>query len=473
MRQFLTGNRPLIRQLFAAGFFHFIHALVTILLLLLVGQMITQTDSTKSRLLQLLLLGKFRVEDQWYWVFGLLILKFFGTASRNYFLQVVPFNMQTALQQHLLLKNIGGALLQPEKDIKRYARALIKGHVVWVADLFLLILIFLLLLHLHVWVAISWILLWIIGIVFRGWVVHYYLKRKQAWKLAGVAFQRKWKFLVSNRHALKRDQQWKKDVRILFRREKKARQLIKSFAFQKAWTSGFYPVYFFGFIFLLARVFQVSETDSAITLQLVLLIIYSQSAFMRSFRAPEHWRMIQWIEEKWKTAFNQTESKLATAIPDEQLEQLTLKLKNQDTLNAADCKELMPLFYSTQIVEESFYKNIFSKIALLDLNNPLRGETFLSFVLSDKESVQQPVLFDFFLSFKSEEWHLFHWKAKADRTNCTERQLVWLHLFKCLLHPGGIIICKDDLTRKLDREEIDIFLSLVAKTNKKIFYVYE
>ena len=207
MRQLFKGNTTLIRQIFSAGFFHFIHAFTSILLLLLVGQIISQSDSTKSRLLQFLLLGKFNAAHQWFWVIAILILKFIGTSLRNYYLQSAPFNIQIALQNFWIEQNVLIKNFYPDKDIRNYAKAYVKGRIIWRADICLLILIFLLLFHLNFWVAFFWVMLWLMGMLIRMWVVHYYLSAKNEWRAARSAIQKKWKFIFLNQQCFQVDLQ--------------------------------------------------------------------------------------------------------------------------------------------------------------------------------------------------------------------------------------------------------------------------
>ena len=473
MRQLFKGNIKLIRQIFSAGFFHFIHAFASILLLLMVGQIISQSDSTKSRLLQLLTLDNFHLVFQWYWVIVLLIIKFIGTSLRNYYLQYAPFNMQIALQNFWLAQNIRDKDFYPDKDIKNYARAYIKGRILWVADICLLLLIFLLLFHLNIWVAFFWLILWIIGMLFRWWVVHHYLTAKNEWKITKTSLQRKWKFVFLNQYLLKRDQQWKKEVRILKRREEKSEDKFKLFGFQKAWTSGFFPVYFFSFVFLLASVFQRTGSDHTIILQLILMIIYSQGAFMRSFKAPEYWRVIKLIEKKWYTVIQVSNDSTTNSTTHKDDLFSDLQKKDLESLSENDWVRILPLFYVKDPVDEFYYKHIFRTAALLDADQPLIGETFLSAIISDKENKQLPVLNDFFPVFGNDEWSRFPWKNKFDQRKCSDREYRWLHIFKALLHPGKIIICKGDIGKIIEQNDFDIFLTLVDKRNKKIIYINE
>jgi hypothetical protein len=472
MWHLLKKNKGFRQQAFAAGFFHFIHAFTTILLLLMVGQIISQSDSTKSRLLQILLLGNFNAAYQWYWVIGLLIIKFIGTAFRNYFLPLIPFKIQITLQDYRMESSNQKNDFITDKDIKNYGRAYVKGYILWIADLFLLLLIFLLLFHLDVWVAFFWLLLWVLGIIIRWWVVHYYLRAKRVWKETLGALQRKWKFIMLNRSVLKIDQQWKKEVRILKRREVKAEDAFRSFGFQKAWTSGFFPVYFFGFVFLLAWMFKGSENDQTIILQIILIIIYSQGALMRSFRAPEYWRVIRGVEKKWDSKLNASVNTPNASITNDLADYVDSHIKDLISLSKQEWEKILPFFYSEEKNQEKFYKTLFRKVSLIDSGKPLVGETYLSAILSDKEAVQMPVLNDLLSVFDNNQWENFNWKRKAERTAITEKQYIWLCLFKSLLHPGDIILCKDDLSQKLDQRDLDNFITLIEKRNKKIIYLY-
>lgn len=472
MRPLLKGNKQFRLQAFVAGFFHFIHAFTTILLLLMIGQIISQSDSTKSRLLQILLLGTFHAAYQWYWVIGLLIIKFIGTAFRNYFLPLIPFKIQIALQDDRIGQSNQKNDFISDKDIKNYARAYIKGNILWKADIFLLLLIFLLLFHLNVRVAFFWLLLWVLGIVIRWWVVHYYLHAKRAWKEALGALQQKWKFIILNQSVLKIDQQWKKEVRILKRREGKAAETFRSYGFQKAWTSGFFPVYFFSFVFLLAWIFKGAGSDLTIVLQIILIIIYSQGALMRSFRAPEYWKVIRGIEKKWNSKWNESVNTPNTSMTSELPDYIDAHIKELNNLSKQQWDKMLPVFYSEEAMQERFYKTLFRKVSLIDLEKPLIGETFLSAIISDKEAVHVPMLKELLSAFENKEWENFNWKRKADRTVITDKQYIWLRLFKSLLHPGDIMLCNDDLSQKLGQKDLDIFITLTEKRNKKIIYLH-
>jgi hypothetical protein len=472
MQQFFHGERRPVRQMFLTGLFHFIHAFTTILLLLLVGQIISQSDSTKSKLLERILLGLFQSEAQWYWVFALLLCKFLGTSLRNYYLQSLPLRLQVGFQNFWLSHTLQPVPFNPDKDIRNYGRALIKGRVLWLADICLLLLIFLLLLYLHLWVALCWVLLWGIGLMFRWWVVHFFLNAKKDWKKAKAALQRKWNFLFINQFALRIDQQWKKELRIEKRREKKAEETLKAFSFQKAWTSGFFPVYFFGFIFILAWIFQITESDQTISLQIILMILYSQGAFMRSFRSPEYWKTIRLIEKKWSRTIIESKQIQPSSSADESDKVTEATFKNLNAFTNQDWEKWLPVFYVKENESLISYKPLFRNVALLDFRKLLLGETFLAAIVSDKESVQLPVLQEFLSLLEKHHWDNFPWKENLEITIIREKQLAWLHLFKALLHPGRYILCTSDLIQKIGQNDFDVFLSLVNKRKKKLILLH-
>ena len=388
MRPLFQRNTTLVRQAFAAGFFHFIHAFTTILLLLLVGQIISQSDSTKSRLLQFLLLGKFQPQYQWHWVFALLAIKFVGTALRNYYMQLVPFKIQVLLQDYWIEYGRQAAGFSPDKDIKKYARAYIKGRILWLADICLLLLIFILLFYLNIRVALFWLILWIMGMLFRWWVVHFYLNARKSWKEANLLLLKKWKFIFSNSYRLKTDQQWKKELRILKRREDKAVDTFRYFGFQKAWTSGFFPVYFFSFVFGMIWFFKASGVNQTVILQIILLIIYSQGALMRSFKAPEYWKIIRLAQKKWDESISGLNNQTLSEEQEATLLFAETKLHDVDAITNQEWNQIITLFNINQNIHEKYYKTIFKKFCLVDLEKPLIGDTFLSAVISDKERIQ-------------------------------------------------------------------------------------
>lgn len=464
-------DRRLIIQEIAAGVFHILHHFLTILLLLFIGQIIGQSDSAKSKILQLIFLGWFNPNHQWIWIFVILFLKFISTYFRNYYREYFPFRLTLTLQDFWLRQIPQPVYEKKDKEIKNYAKAYFKGKVLWWADLFLMAIIFSILFYLQKEFAFYWIIFWVVGIIFRWWVVTHYTNSKRDWRLAKSALARKWIFLLNHQHRLKIYQQWKKEGAILNNRKKKANQKFSAFAFQRSWTSAFFPVYFFGFILLVVGVFRSSTITEGIMLQLVLVIIYSQSALMRTFKVPEQWKVLNKIHIQWEKQLSQSEYQPESFHIDGDYSHLIKEINSGDELSDGNLKLLLNLFDSGANFSEEFYQVIFNKVTIFDLNTRIIGETWLSAILSDKESRQKPLLDDFIKSIGNQDWEKFPWKQQIENVHCNPTQLKWMHIFRALLHPGNFIIFRTNSDNKLTEIEEQIFLNLVVQQKKKIIYV--
>jgi hypothetical protein len=193
---------------------------------------------------------------------------------------------------------------------------------------------------------------------------------------------------------------------------------------------------------------------------------------MRSFRAPEYWKVIRGIEKKWNSKWNESVNTPNTSMTSELPDYIDAHIKELNNLSKQQWDKVLPVFYSEEAIQERFYKTLFRKVSLIDLEKPLIGETFLSAIISDKEAVHVPMLKELLSAFENKEWENFNWKRKADRTAITDKQYIWLRLFKSLLHPGDIMLCNDDLSQKLGQKDLDIFITLTEKRNKKIIYLH-
>jgi len=272
--------------------FHFLHSTTGILLLLFVGQAVSHGDSTKSKLLKIILPFQLHMESLWYWIGGVILLKFFSTFLMNYLYQFTIHNTQATLRKQLVSNPFSESISLSEFDLNHISKSYVKGILYLCSDLMLLGLIFWILASMNGLVAQCWILFILFGLILRLLVVRYSVTAKTELKKAINAAQRKWKWIMLQRGQLLVDGQWEKDLRVLRIREKKARSASRKYSFHHAWTAGFFPVYFFLFLFSVVWIFQTKEIKDDGLLIILLLIIYSQSAIMRLFKTPTHWRIL-------------------------------------------------------------------------------------------------------------------------------------------------------------------------------------
>lgn len=460
-----------IRENYGLIFFHFLHSASAILLLLLVGQVANHSDSTKAKLFKLILPIEFNNENLWYWIIGLLSTKFVATFFKNYFHHIVNFQIHNKILQHQLIDFGFHKQKSIEQDTSRYVKSYSKGVLLLISDLFLLTLIFLLLSKLNDSIAGYWLIFLLSGLAIRLLVVRYFISSKYQFKRAINSMNRKWNFIFHHQWSLIMDQQFNKEYNILKNREKTAEMAMKKFGGQYAWTAGFFPVYFYIFLFVIAWNFQSIETSQTNILQIILLIIYSQSASMRMFKIPAHWKEMSEIESRWNPAQSDQ-----TANSESFGQEETLKYTNDWDLSNYPKSSLIKLVSDSydhtkrfELLKNQFFQSVF----ILDMNREIIGDTFLGAILTDKESRQMQVFEQLILEAPPYDWTDFNWKNKLDLEVLTREQLIWIYFFKAILHPGKTIIFHQPEKNNISSSDIEIFVNLARENHKVIYFIHE
>jgi hypothetical protein len=458
-------------QTIAAGLFHFLHNFFTILLLLQIGLIAGESESAKAKLLEIIFPAVFAQTDKWILAGLLLLARFISTYLRNFSRITAPFNIQSPLNNFWIS---GPTLKHNEskyREISNYAKAFFKGIIIWWADVCFLLVIFLILLILNKLAAIGWVLFFTSGMVFRRLMAHFFIKKRHEWKTARSKLSQKFKFLLSQRAYLNRYFQWRKEKSIYQRRQNKTAEKTSAYAREKAFTGALFPAALFGFIFILAFLLKNNNTGSIAILQIVLIIIYSQSALMRCFSAPAYWKTMRTIKDKWYSEITHEHNK------QNKISEINPFLHKYSTgnhnINSASFQwdKMLPLFFDEHLTVSKETDAFFKEVTLLDFTAPLRGETYLSVVLSDKESKQRAQLDHFLQAFGAEVWQDFKWQNKWGSKKLSDQQLRIMYLLRALLHPGKIILSRMNTEAYRKWPEGDIFLNLIEQQNKKLIHV--
>ena len=246
---------------------------------------------------------------------------------------------------------------------------------------------------------------------------------------------------------------------------------MKRYGSQHAWTAGFFPVYFYVFLFVIAWNFKAIDANHSSFLQIILLIIYSQGSMMRMFKIPAHWKEMSEIETRWNQ-LEFTQRKLSDA---------NLGLREDFNTHHWDLSNyskpmLRQLFLDcydktkqAHLISLGFYQSIF----VLDRERKMIGDTYLGAILTDKESRQFPVLGEIFQQAPPYDWANFPWKNMLDLDALSQVQLNWMYFFKAILHPGELILFKRSTLHEISNLDMDIFLNLAKQYNKKIYFIDE
>lgn len=280
---------------------YFLHSATAILLLLLIGQVVSQGDSTKAKLLKIILPTGLNDFQLWLWVGSLIALKFIATFAKNYFYPMNLFRIQKILRQSILTQS-KHSNFEPlaESELNRFSKAFVKGVLYLLADIFLLGFILLLLFKLNVYVAQCWLLFIVVGLCLRSIFERISPMAKTELKKAMTGVSKHWKQLSGNQHDIEKNGYFEREMASYQKLERDAYNTVRRHSLKVAWTAGFFPVYFLVFLFVLAASFDESAMMQGNVLQLLLLIIYSQSAIMRLFKVPVHWKEINELQVKFK-----------------------------------------------------------------------------------------------------------------------------------------------------------------------------
>lgn len=270
---------------------HFLHSASAILLLLMVGQAVSQGDSTKAKLLKLILPAELGGGQFWFWVVAILLVKFLATFLKNYLYPLNVFRIQGVLREYGLknqldlgVKDVSGS------ELKRYAKAFVKGVLYLCSDILMLGLIFALLMNMNTRVAVCWLFFILLGLALRYFAERIAPNSKKETNKASVVMMNRWKKWRLHSEDVSDDSSVEREFLAFKESEKLAKVELHTMSLRNAWAAGFFPVYFFIFLFFIARNFGVNTVNHGNILQMLLLIVYSQGAIMRLFKAPIYWK---------------------------------------------------------------------------------------------------------------------------------------------------------------------------------------
>ncbi len=467
-------NHRLIRKYIVSGFFHFLNAFSSIILLLLIGQITSESDSAKSRILKLIFFDHFDVKYQWHWAMALLISKVLFSVLRSHWLSMTQFEIQSSLQKFWLenqdnktpYANIG-------KDLKQLSKSIVKGQILWTADLVMLLFIFCILINLNFFVAISWLIFFVLGIFLRIWMVKFYAVEKKKFRTHQSKWIRKFDYIMIQFWSIIFAHQLEKETNIFNRRLETAHQSNRVYSMHRALANGFFPAYFFSFLFFIIYTLHSFSFEKTILLQLVLILIYSQSALTRCFKSPEHWRIINSIARKWNSSNIQinlkqnTQPKVIQLLPQLDKSEFVFDYSGNDIWN-----ELIEMRENPLSFNPTDINTVTQQISFLLTNQLCTNESYLASIICSKESVGLHQLEKMIQSLElKKEWDSFDWKSSPTTFVVSENQLKWINLFKSMLHPGWLIVISYDNWIYFDENEKKAILQLVIQKNKKIILV--
>jgi len=468
----LFSDSKIIRKAFLTGFFHFAQSYTTLLLLLLVGQITSQSDSTKADVLQHFSFGLFNSQHQWNWVIVLLILKAFFIVVKNYQLRIYLLELQLKIQDFFLFKatnefNPNEGL---SKDIKLFAKSWIKGNVSFIADVVFLTIIFVNLYILNIKVAFSWLLVFFSAISFRYAIVHVYVNQKNSWKRAHLKVQRKLKFILSEIQYIFLFNQYERELEILNKRRNKNKIALQKFSFQKAWETAFLPTLFFTFIFTLISPAFSDNIERKTLLQLVLILIYSQSSMYRTYKVTESWKHLRNIKLKW---LNTTKNK----TKNEHSEDLILKSIQWESLSNGPSLNIVTDITISKFLKKVVHENntmtldnikLFNQNAtILSPSAEIRGETLISAISGEKESKALQNIETWGKQFDIQFLKTIEWQINPTAFKTNSKEWAWFNVMRSSLHQASMVISTQEDFKFWSQNEQELILKIFNTVQKK------
>ncbi|MEN9395093.1 MAG: hypothetical protein RL362_1314, partial [Bacteroidota bacterium] len=416
------------------GFFHLLNAVTTVFILLFIGQLTSDGDSTKSKILKVIFFDSIAPNSEWVWLISLLFIKIISSYAKAKSITITQHHIQKSLQV-FCLRNLK-MISQPDsigREIKNLSRAIIKGRVIVIADFIMLSLIFCLLTYLNMNVALAWLAFFIVGILIRMMMAQHYGNAKKNFRKVQTKWMRKFVFLLKNSWLLTLDRQLEKEQNIFQRRTDLAFQSTQKFSIQKAWTAAFLPAYFYSFLLSIvyfSDIFQVEKTNS---LQLILVLIYSQSALVRSFKSPEYWKQYSSIVGKWKPlkSYSSDENQPIKLL----YQSISDHVDNNTTIDTKLWSEVISLKKNPTQFEIQELENISNSVSIFISSQPCNNESFLASIICTKENRGLELINDAIEQLElTSEWTNFNWKASPAIKIVNQKQLNWLNMFRSIMH---------------------------------------
>jgi ABC-type multidrug transport system fused ATPase/permease subunit len=462
----LFQNKELIRKFILTGFFHLINALTTVLILLFIGQLTSSGDSTKSKIIKLIFFDSVSAHTEWIWMISLLIIKISSSFAKSKLVHQTQYHIQSHLQQYCL-NNLNNIPHSPQlgKEIKNLSRAIIKGQIIVIADFVMLFLIFIVLLNLNGPIALAWLLFFLLGIALRWVMAQYYTQAKRNFRNVQSRWMVKFAYILQNANLLVLDSQIKKEKNIFERRTETMSLASQTFSRNKAWTAAFMPAYFYSFLLIVVYFLHASPSENSNSLQLVLVLIYSQSSLIRSFKSPEHWKLSQHITDRWKKKVSRNTPAQKTVA------HLAASISHQggEFTATSDWKEIVQMKANADGYDLHEIEKVARHVYILIPTQTCTNESYLASVITTKEAAGLKLISSILQQLDLEnEWAHFSWKSAPMGYPVNQDQLKWLNVIKSISHPGNIIVTELDHWNIFSESEKSKIEFLIKSYNKKL-----
>ncbi len=461
-------NSEIIRKALATGFFHWMQLITTLLLLLMIGQISSQTDSSKKEILSLITFHLFNPKYQWYWVVCILALKAISTFITHYLKVQLPELIQNSIWLQTLEN---GNEIQMNRNfhsasLKTYAKSWLKGNVIFTADFLYLLVILFILIYLNYLIAIIWLAVFILAISIRYAFVQLFINKKKIYRSRKRKVLQKSKFIESHLLQLALNGRFKKEISLVKKRWTAYHSELLIFARGRAVTAITIPILFFSFLFLIISPSISGSIDNKTTLQIVLVLIYSQSPINRIFRVTENWRVIR--NFKSDTIQDHNTNIIQHTAPDLPNDFYTF-IKIDDK---GFGKTTNP--FHQEIFKQALEKNlsianaqkISKQVAFFKPHDSIIGDTILAELNYSNE-------FKTLSQIKGMNTELGHplpedfdWYQNASTSSLSKIEIQWIHFYGACLHPAKFVISRNEDIQQIGDKPLEKIKNYLNKKNK-------
>lgn len=458
----------IIRKALATGFFHWMQLITTLLLLLLIGQISSQTDSSKKEILSLVTFHLFNPKYQWYWVVCILALKAVSTFITHYLKVQLPELIQNTIWLQTL-ENGNEIQLNSNfhsASLKTYAKSWFKGKVIFTADFLYLLVILFILIYLNYLIAIIWLAVFILAISIRYAFVQLFINKKKIYRSRKRKVVQKSKFIESHLLQLALNGRFKKEISIVKKRWSAYYSELLIFARGRAVTAIAIPTLFFSFLFLIISPSISGSIDNKTTLQIVLVLIYSQSPINRIFRVTENWRVIRNFRFARIQSNKESNNSLCEIVLPTDLYAF---IETDDQGLARTTNELHLEIFRKSIEMKLSISNaqlISEQVAFFKPHDTMIGETILAELNYSNEFKTMAHIKDMNTELGHPLPEDFDWYQNASTSSLSKIEIQWIHFYGACLHPSKLVISRSEDIQQIGEKQLEKIKNYLNKKNK-------
>jgi hypothetical protein len=225
------------------------------------------------------------------------------------------------------------------------------------------------------------------------------------------------------------------------------------------------PAYFYSFLLIVVYFLHTSPAENSNSLQLVLVLIYSQSTLIRSFKSPEHWKLSQHITDRWNKMMNRNTPAQKTVA------HLAASLSHQgnDITTISEWKEIIQMKANADGYDLHDIEKVASQLYIFIPSQTCTNESYLASVITTKEATGVQLISSVFQQLDLQnEWAHFPWKSSPKEYPVNQDQLKWLNVIKSISHPGNRIVTEMDHWNMFSESEKFKIESLIQSFNKQL-----